>query len=153
MDTLDATDRRLLELLQHDGKMSLQELAEATNLSTSPCWRRIRKLEELGVINRYVAVLDRRKLGLNAMAYVQVQLIDHSEDTIGAFDRFVQTEPQVVECASITGSNDYMLKVVAQDPESLETFLLKRILRLGLVRSSHTHFMLRQTKSSTALPV
>ncbi len=102
MDALDATDRRLLELLQHDGKMSLQELAEATNLSTSPCWRRIRKLEELGVINRYVAVLDRRKLGLNAMAYVQVQLIDHSEDTTGAFDRFVQTEPQGVECASIT---------------------------------------------------
>ena len=150
---LDAFDRKILRVVQRDGKISMQELAEAAGLSTSPCWRRVRRLEQAGVIHKYAAMLDARALGLQAMAYVQVSLLEHSEATIAKFDSFVQREDNIVECSSITGANDYLLKVVALDPEDLESFLMKRLLGLGIVRSSTTNFVLRQKKYSTALPV
>lgn len=150
---LEEKDREILRVLQKDGKISLQALAQQVNLSTSPCWRRIKRLEESGLIEGYAALLNPRLLGLHAQAYMHVSLMDHAEATIEAFDRFVQTEGQITECCSITGSNDYMLKVVAEGPEALEEFIMKRVLRLGIVRSSHTNFVLRRTKSSSALPV
>lgn len=150
---LEEKDKEILRVLQRDGKISLQALAEEVHLSTSPCWRRVKRLEESGLIDRYVAILNPRLLGLHAQAYMHVSLLDHTEATIEAFDRFVQNEDQITECCSITGSNDYLLKVVAEGPEALETFIMKRILRLGIVRSSHTNFVLRRTKSSSALPV
>jgi DNA-binding Lrp family transcriptional regulator len=153
MSTLDPRDQALLEILQADGKTGTQTLAEKTGMSPSPCWRRVRKLEETGVIDRYVAVLDPRKIGLNARAYVHVSLLDHTEDTIRKFERFVLNEAQILECGSVTGADDYLLKVVATDPEALERFLMKRLLGLGLVRASTTHFVLRQTKQTTALPL
>jgi len=153
VDDLDRNDRKILALLQANGKIGARELAENLNLSASPCWRRVKRLEELGVIDRYVAVLDPKPLGLHAVAYVHVSLIDHTERTIDAFDRFVQEHEQVVECSSITGDSDYVLKVVAADAEGLESFLMKRLLALGLVRSSTTNFVLRRTKASTALPL
>lgn len=122
-------------------------------MSTSPCWRRVKRLQDEGIIKSYVALLDPKALGLNAQAYLQLSLINHKEDTIQAFDRFVQNEPQVIECASITGSKDYLLKVVAEDAEALEQFIMRRVLRLGLISASYTNFVLRSTKSSTALPV
>jgi len=150
---LEEKDREILRVLQKDGKISLQALSEAVNLSTSPCWRRVKRLEESGVIDRYAAILNPRKLGLHAQAYMHVSLMDHTEATVEAFDRFVQNEAQITECCTITGSNDYLLKVVAEGPEALEAFIMKRVLRLGIVRSSHTNFVLRRTKSSSALPV
>ncbi len=150
---LDATDRRLLRELQRDGKASVQDLAERCGLSTSPAWRRIRRLEEAGIIKGYAALLSARKIGLKTRAYVHVSLIDHTETSIRIFDDFVAREEQVVECCSITGTEDYLLKVVATDPEALEHFLMKKILGLGIVRNSTTHFVLRQKKYSTALPV
>lgn len=153
MPQLDDTDRQILQKLQQDGKISLQTLAEQLNMSTSPCWRRVKRLQDEGIIKSYVALLDPKALGLNAQAYLQLSLINHKEDTIQAFDRFVQNEPQVIECASITGSKDYLLKVVAEDAEALEQFIMRRVLRLGLISASYTNFVLRSTKSSTALPV
>lgn len=153
MPQLDKIDREILRILQIDGKISLQALSEQLNLSTSPCWRRVKRLQDMGVIKGYAALLDAKKLGLQAQAFLQVSLIDHREETIQAFDRFVQNEPQVVECASITGRNDYLLKVVANDPEALEHFIMKRVLRLGLVGASYTNFVLKNTKSSSVLPV
>lgn len=150
---LDEFDRRILRALQQDGKQSLADLAAAVGLSTSPCWRRVKRLEEVGAIARYVAILDPAALGLGAMAWVQVSLTDHGEATIAAFDAFVAGEDRVVECASITGANDYMLKVVAHDPEELEQFLMAGLLRLGIVRGTMTHFVLRQKKYVTALPL
>ncbi len=150
---LDATDRRLLRELQRDGKASVQDLAERCGLSTSPAWRRIRRLEEAGIIKGYAALLSARKIGLKTRAYVHVSLIDHTETSIRIFDDFVAREEQVVECCSITGTEDYLLKVVATDPEALEHFLMKKILGLGIVRNSTTHFVLRQKKYSTALPI
>ncbi|MEE9452775.1 MAG: Lrp/AsnC family transcriptional regulator [Paracoccaceae bacterium] len=153
MENLDTQDRRLLNILQRDGKISTQNLAEQASMSASPCWRRVQKLEKSGQIERYVALLNPNKLGLNARAYIHVSLLDHTEDSIRAFDNFVQNEAQIIECCSITGADDYLLKVVARDPEGLEQFIMKKILRQGIVRSSTTHFVLRQNKYSTALPL
>ena len=153
MADLDPQDIRLLAALQQDGKISTQDLAARTGMSASPAWRRVRKLEETGVIDRYVALLSPRALGLNTRAYVHVSLVDHSEDSIRIFDEFVAREGQVVECCSITGADDYLLKVVAADPEALEHFIMKRILGLGIVRNSTTHFVLGQKKYTTTLPL
>ena len=153
MPLLDEHDKTLLHLLQRNAKISTQELADQVNLSPSPCWRRVRKLEDAGIIERYVTLLNRRKLGLNTLAFVHVSLIEHTEDAIRIFDDFVEQEDQIIECCSITGADDYLLKVVAEDPEGLETFIMKKVLRLGIVRSSTTHFVLRQKKYRTELPL
>ncbi len=153
MPQLTKADKHLLHLLQNNAKISSQELADQVNLSVSPCWRRVRKLEETGIISKYVTLLDAKKLGLQTMAYVHVSLIEHTEDAIQTFDRFVAEQDQVIECCSVTGTDDYLLKVVAENPEGLERFLMQKMLRLGIVRSSTTHFVLRQKKYSTALPL
>lgn len=153
MPDLDETDLRLLRLLQKDTTLSNQALADKTGLSTSPAWRRVRRLIEGGVIERQVALINPRRAGLHAMAYVQVSLLDHTEGTIARFDQFVQTEDQIIECATITGTSDYQLKIVAPDPEGLENFIMRRLLALGIVRDTVTHFVLRQTKYTTAMPI
>lgn len=153
MPQIDDADRRILRLLQHDATLSTQSLAEGAGLSTSPAWRRLRRLIETGVIERQVALVSPAQAGLQAMAYAQVSLLDHTEATLARFDRFVQTEDQILECATITGTSDYQLKIVAADPEGLEFFLMRRMLPLGIIRSTVTHFVLRQTKYTTALPL
>lgn len=150
---LDEYERRILKELQRNGRASAQELSDAVGLSPSPCWRRVKKLEEDGYIAKYAAVLDQKRLGLAALAYVHISLIEHSEAAIKIFADFVAQNDQVVECASIAGDSDFVLKVAAKDPESLEQFIMKRILRLGVVRNATTNFILRQTKSGPALPV
>lgn len=153
MPQLDETDRRLLRLLQRDSTLSTQALAEQAGLSASPAWRRVRRLIEEGVIRRQVALVDPVRAGLHAMAYLQVSLMEHTEESLARFDRFVQTEDQIVECSAITGTSDYHLKIVAPDPEGLEHFIMRRMLALGLVRGTVTNFVLRQTKYTTALPL
>lgn len=153
MSGIDAADRRLLDALQENCKLSTRDLAHRAGLSPSPAWRRVRRLEESGVIRRYVALVDPAAVGLNAQAYIHVSLTDHSADNIRAFDAFVAQEARIVECASITGADDYLLKVMARTPEDLEQFLMHRLLALGFVRSSTTHFVLGRKKQATALPL
>lgn len=150
---LDEADRRILRLVQAEAGLTLQELAERAGLSASPCWRRLKRLQETGVIRATVALVAPRAVGFATRAMVHVSLLDHTEATIARFDAFVQRSAQVLDCASITGSDDYVLTVVARDPEDLERFLMRELLALGVVRSSTTHFVLRQTKATTALPV
>lgn len=150
---IDDTDKKILRLLQKDARLSTKDVAAAVNMSISPCWRRIKRLEDAGLIEDYVAVLDRKKLGLGALAYVHVSLLDHTTSSIEAFDRLVQSDDEITECSAITGDSDYVLKIVAQDPEDLERYLMQRLLGSGLVRSSNTNFVLRNTKSRGALPV
>jgi Lrp/AsnC family leucine-responsive transcriptional regulator len=152
VDLSDA-DCRLLRALQRNGRASTQDLAEASGLSSSPAWRRIKRLEDLGVIARHVALLDRHKLGLTVLAYVQVSLTDHTEPTVSRFDAFVQGNPHIMECARVTGGFDYIIKVVAQDAEGLEVFLMRHLLSLGIVRTASTSFVLRQIKATTELPL
>jgi Lrp/AsnC family transcriptional regulator, leucine-responsive regulatory protein len=150
---LTEADRSLLRLLQRDGRASTQELADAAGLSASPAWRRLKRLEDLGVIKGHVALLDGRKLGLGALAYVQVSLTDHTEATVARFDSFVQGQSRIMECARVTGGFDYILKVVTRDAEDLEHFLMRHLLALGIVRTASTSFVLRQTKATTELPL
>ncbi|MCJ7873808.1 Lrp/AsnC family transcriptional regulator [Marinovum sp. 2_MG-2023] len=151
--TVDDTDRRILQLLQTDGKASVQDIAAKVALSTSPCWRRIKRMEEAGLITGYTARLNPKLLGLHALAYVFVSLMDHREDTIAAFSRLVDTQERIIECASVTGESDYILKIAARDPEDLDHFLMRGILSSGLVRASHTHFVLRRTKPTSPWPL
>ncbi|MEP1767421.1 MAG: Lrp/AsnC family transcriptional regulator [Sulfitobacter sp.] len=150
---LDKYERLILKMLQKDGRASTQELSDAVDLSPSPCWRRVKRLEDDGFIQRYAAIVDSKKLGLGAFGYVQVSLVDHSENSISIFKRFVHESEQVLECASITGDFDFLLKIVAPDPEALEEFIMKQMLRLGVVRNTTTNFVLRQIKTAGALPV
>ena len=151
--TLDHIDRALLDVLQHDGRATVGQLAERVSLSPSPCWRRVKALREAGVIRAEVSLLDRRRVGMPTLAYIHLSLIDHSEASIRKLDDFTRTQDRIVECATITGADDYMIKVMARDPEDLERFLMHDLLALGVVRSSTTHFVLRQTKYTTAVPL
>ena len=153
MPEIDHYDRSILRLLQIDGKISNQELAERVNISNSPCWRRVKKLEDAGIISGYVAMLEPKSLGLTAMAYVHIALLDHRQQTIETLDQFVDAQEQIIECSSITGPNDYLLKIIEKDTESLEKFIMQKLLRLGIVRASTTNLILRQKKYTTALPV
>lgn len=150
---LDSFEKLILQVLQRDGRVSTQALSDEVGISPSPCWRRVKRLEEDGYITRYAAILDGKKLGLNALAHVQVSLMDHGVSSIDAFQAFVEKNDQVLECASITGDFDYILKVAASDPEALEQFIMHNLLRLGIVRTTTTIFILRQMKVSGALPV
>lgn len=150
---LDQFERLILKALQRNGRASTQELSEAVGLSPTPCWRRVKRLEEEGIIQRYAAIVDGKKLGLNAFAHVQISLVDHSEASIALFHSFVAQNDQVLECASITGDFDFILKVVAADPEALEQFIMHDLLRLGVVRTTTTNFILRQIKTAGSLPV
>ncbi|MCP8689014.1 Lrp/AsnC family transcriptional regulator [Marinobacterium sedimentorum] len=150
---LDKTDRRLLRELQRNGRISNQELAERTSLSTAPCWRRLKKLEDSGVINRYVALLDSHKLGMQTMAFIHLSLLDHSDASIAAIDEFVEQSPEVMECYAITGSEDYLLRIVAEDMEALERFMMQKLLKLKGVKSTNSSLVLRQKKYTTELPI
>ena len=150
---LDEFEKLILKALQRSGRASTQELSELVGLSQSPCWRRVKRLEDDGYITRYAAILDGKKLGLHALAHVQVSLLDHTESSIDTFKAFIDTSDQVLECASITGDFDYILKVAARDPEALEQFIMHNIQRLGVVRTTTTIFILRQLKVSGSLPI
>lgn len=150
---LDSFEKLILKVLQRDGRASTQALSDAVGLSPSPCWRRVKRLEEDGYITRYAAILDGKKLGLHAFAHIQVSLVDHDVSSIAEFQTFVDKNDQVLECSSITGDFDYILKVAATDPESLERFIMQSLLRLKVVRTTTTTFILRQMKVSGALPV
>lgn len=150
---LDKYDRVLLRELQINGRISNLELAEKSNLSTAPCWRRVRKLEADGLIDRYAALLNPEKIGLNAMAYVQISLIDHRSETVETFSHFVNEAPEILECYAVSGNYDFLIRVVTEDTSAFEDFLMKKLLPTDVVQSTNTDFVLRQKKYTTALIV
>jgi len=153
MAKIDKYDKVILSVLQQQGRITNQNLAEQANLSTAPCWRRVDKLESQGVINRYVALVNREKLGLSVMVYIHISLNDHHSDTLGVFDRFVEQSDSILECYSVSGEYDYLIRVVANDVKALEFFLMEKLLKLEAVRSANTSFVLKQKKYTTALPI
>ncbi|MEX0329144.1 MAG: Lrp/AsnC family transcriptional regulator [Ruegeria sp.] len=152
-ENLQPPDIAILRELQISGRLSMQELGDRTGLSASQCWRRVRDLEAAGVVSGYRAQVAAKAVGLNAIAYVHVALRDHQEESITSFLRLVETEPQIVECASITGDHDFILKVYAKTPEDLENFIMQRLLKSGLVRDTRSNFVLRQNKTRGPLPI
>lgn len=150
---LDKWDISILEAVQKDGRVSNRDLAKKVSLSPSPSWRRLRALEEEGVINHYAAVVDRHKVGLSIMGFAHVTLHDHSTDKVKKFDKAIMNAPQVLECHATSGGHDYMLKVVAPDMASYQDFLSEYLLKIGVVRTVNTSFALKQQKNTTVLPL
>jgi DNA-binding Lrp family transcriptional regulator len=150
---LDRVDRRILDALQADARIPNQELAKKVGLSPAPCWRRLRRLEEEGFISGYATLLNGSAIGLPILAYALVTLDNHHADTVKQFDRLIQDRPEVLECHSMSGPNDYLLRIVAASMEAYEHFLSTQVLQLAAVRSVNTSFVLRTKKSTTRLPV
>ncbi len=150
----DRYDRRILEILQTEGRLSNQELADRIGLSPSPCLRRVKSLEEAGVIAAYRAVLEPRKLGMSLMALVYISMDRHTPDRFEHFEDAMRALPQVLECLLITGQEaDYQLKVVVRDMDAYQDLLLNRITRVEGVSGVHTSFVLRRVVERTALPI
>lgn len=151
---LDRYDRRILQELQQDGRLSNQDLAERIGLSPSPCLRRVRALEEAGFINSYRALLDAKKLGLALMALIHISMDRHTPERFARFEAAVAELPQVMECLLITGQEaDYQLKVLVRDMDAFQALLLEKITRIEGVSGVHSSFVLRRVVEKTALPV
>lgn len=151
---LDRYDRRILEELQRDGRISNQELADHIGLSPSPCLRRVRALEESGFIIGYRAMLDARKLGLPLMALIHISMDRHTPERFANFEAKVAALPAVLECLLVTGQDaDYQLKVIVEDMEAFQALLLEEITRIEGVSGVHSSFVLRRVIDKTALPI
>ena len=151
--TLDAADRRILRALQQDGRLAVTQLAEAVGLSATPCLRRIRRLEDAGVIARYTAVVDPARVGLPIQAFVQVALSSHAEDVAAAFHKALAARDEVIAAYAMSGDMDYMLHVVAADFEAYADFALKALLRMPGVKETRSSFVLTALKPPGAVPV
>ncbi|PID71461.1 MAG: AsnC family transcriptional regulator [Desulfobulbus propionicus] len=151
--TIDETDSAILNLLQEDGRASNVKLAEILNLSETPCWRRLKRLEEEGYIQSYQAHLDRKKLDLGVIAFVELSFSTHAEETLVQFEQAVQDIPEVLFCHNISGASDYLLQVVTENLESYELLSRNVIRRLPGVTSMKTSFSLKEIKASTKLPI
>ena len=152
-DELDAHERRILQVLQEDASLSTGAIAEAVGLSPSPCWRRIDRLERDGFIKRRVAIVERRKVGLNAQIFAQVKLNAHGRANLDEFAAAIRVFPEVLECHVLMGSVDFMLRVVAADIEAYERFFFEKLSRLPGVQEIHSTVALSEIKSTTALPL
>jgi len=146
-------DIRILKALQSEGRLTNQELAERVGMSTSPCWRRVKRLEEAGVIRGYQALVDRRAVGLGVLAFVRVQIDTHSHDEAQRFEREVGELEAVIACYSVAGEADFLLQVVAADLDNYAEFAMTVIRRLPGIKEMHTMFVLKDIKASTVLPV
>ncbi|WP_396328398.1 Lrp/AsnC family transcriptional regulator [Burkholderia anthina] len=153
MEQLDRIDRGMLDMLQQDGRVSNARLAEAFSLSETSCWRRLRRLEETGLIAGYHARLDRRKLGLGVMAFVQIVCTQHGEEVTAEFERLIQASPNVLACDNTTGEADFLLQVVAADLDEYSHFVERVLRKLPGVLSIRSNLSLRQLKSTQRLPI
>ena len=152
--SFDRYDRRILEELQADARLSNQELAERIGLSASPCLRRVRALEQAGYITGYRALVDARKLGLALTALVYIAMDRHTPDRFANFEKQVSRLPEVLECLLITGQEaDYQLKVIVRDMDAYQELLLSRITRIEGVTDVHSSFVLRSVVDRTAVPL
>lgn len=151
---LDRFDRKILQLLQRDGRISNQDLADRIGLSPSPCLRRVKALEESGLIVGYRALLSAKALGLSLMALIHISMDRHTPERFANFEQAVNALPEVLECLLITGQEaDYQLKVIVRDMDSYQELLLNKITRIEGVSGVHSSFVLRRVVDKTALPL
>jgi len=151
--TLSSIDRQLLNLLQNDGRITNQELSERVGLSPSPCLRRVRALEQAGVIERYVALVNPDALGLHVTAFVRVRLERQDDQLLAAFEDMVASFPEVMDCYLMTGDCDYQLRVLVSSLDAFQNFLRHQLTRIDGVSQVTTSFGLRAIVGRTALPV
>ena len=153
MKPLDEIDRKILAVLQTDSRLSVQELAERVGLSPSPCHRRVKLLEEAGVITRYIAMVDQRAVGLPVSVFISIKLERQKEEDLDRFARSIAGWREVLECYLMTGHQDFLLRVVVSDLDAYERFLKQKLTRLDGVSSIESSFALGQIKYSSALPL
>lgn len=152
-DRLDSSDLKILRELQSNADLSLLDLGDRVGLSHTPCWRRVKKLEAAGIIRRRVTLLDPDRLGVAVNVFVQVALTTQQEDVLNEFEGAVQSIPQIVECYSISGDRDFLLRVVVADVSAYERLAKSVLVHLPHVANMSSTFALRQVKYSTELPL
>ena len=151
---LDRLDRRILARVQEDARISNLELAEAVGLSPTPCARRVKRLEESGLIRSHVTLLDQQKLGLTLTSFITITMDRHTPERFEAFEEAVRDFPEVVECSVVTGQNaDYLIQAVVPDMAFYEQFLLGKLTRIPGVTGVQSSFVLRRVVQRTALPL
>jgi Lrp/AsnC family leucine-responsive transcriptional regulator len=150
---LDDTDRTILRLLQQDGTLSNPKLAEHVSLSVTPCWRRLKRLEEDGYITGYHARLDRRKLGLDVLVFIQLSFLVVTDGSIKKFEEVIAGRPEVLTCHKVTGTADYQLQVVAESLDAYSDFVENVLRAIPGINMIHSSLAMREIKSSNLLPV
>jgi len=152
-DTLDTQSTAILRELQVNNRIPTAELAERVGMSTSPCWRRLKDLEDTGMITRYVAMVDRRKAGLGVCCYLHISLTGHTEGTVKTFEDAMNVRPEVMECYEVTGSFDYLVKLLFASMDDYHDFLHNVLVKLPGISQINTSVALREVKYETALPL
>ncbi|WP_186110927.1 Lrp/AsnC family transcriptional regulator [Burkholderia gladioli] len=150
---IDATDMKILQIVQENGRLSNAEIAEQVSLSPSPCWKRLKRLESSGMIRGYQAMLDRRMLGFGVVAFVNISLDNHTQKVCRAFEAGVMAMPEVIACHNTTGAHDYLLQILAEDFDTYSEFVLDRLRTLPGVKEMLTTVSMRELKSSVKLPL
>lgn len=150
---MDAKDKEILNLLQRNGRMSISELASQVSLSDTPCLRRVKKLEESGVISGYSAQLNSKELGLNVLIYAFIKLQGNTDKNAEVFEQSALALENVLECSVISGSHDYLLKIIAKDLEDYERFVKKSLGSISAIDAIESTVVLKQTFAKTSLPV
>ncbi len=150
---LDKIDRRILELIQQDASLTAAQIAEQVNLSQPPCWRRIKRLQDQGYIERQVAMLNRKQLGLNMVIYTMVKLNANGRQAIHEFEEKIRSFPEVTECYSMMGSIDFLLRIVTRDVDSYELFFRQHLSQLPHVHDINSSVALSEVKYTTELPL
>jgi len=153
MPQLDDIDRKLLRALQNDAGLSHAALAELVGASSASCWRRIKVLEESGVLKSHVRIVDPILVGRGVSVMLQVRIKSHARDERSEFEAFLRSRPEIVECYSMSGEWDYLLRIVVSDVADYERFLMREMLNQPNVATSASHFALSQVKYTTAIPV
>ena len=149
---LDRYDLQILNILQQDGRISNQELADRIGLSASPCLRRVKALEESGLITGYHAVLDAKKMGLSLLALIHISMDQHTPERFNNFEAMIAEIPEVLECHMVAGGFDYLVKARVKDMAAYREFLGKTLLQKG-VRETHTYAVMEEVKNTTKLPI
>jgi len=150
---IDETDRKILRLLQRNAHLTFKEIAQQINLSLTPVHDRIKRMEQDGIIEKYVSILNKRKLGKNLTVYCQVTLIKQTHDTSEDFNQSILDLPEVISCDFVSGSFDYLLKIVVPDMESYHLFHQQKLSVLPSVSLIHSFFVMSEVKSTTVLPI
>ncbi|NRH29065.1 Lrp/AsnC family transcriptional regulator [Pseudomonas sp. MS19] len=152
-EKLSSIDRKILRLLQHNADLSAAEIAERVELSQSPCWRRINRMQEEGLIERKVSLLNHKLLGFSITVFVDIKLSAHGRSNLDEFEKAIVGYPEVLECHTMAGSSDYLLKVIAKDIDSYERFLRDHLLQRPHVQEAHSNIAMSEVKRTTELPL
>jgi DNA-binding Lrp family transcriptional regulator len=153
MDELDRHDVLLLSELQRDARQTVQQLASAAGLSSTPCWKRVKEMESAGIIRGYTALVDREKVGLALCVLAEVNLTRHNEDDVRRFEQAIAAEPSIVSCYATTGQADYVIKVLVPDIKRYESFLHEVLFRMPGVTHVRSSVVLKEVKSESRLPL